>query len=388
MRQLTFMRHIFFVGLCLLFFVVEVAAQTGDILTGSKLSSGFDMGVNSSGGRTDWLRNEGEHMKMSYPAGQSWGAVFITVGKPKQHPRPFRDFSTFDTLSVEMKGESGGQQLAIGLKTNEQPDDGSETTIPVKLTSKWQTYTFSLEKFSGVNLKKLYVVIEFVFSGADVQTVYFRNVRYLGRSATNEGGSTKNAEALLPPPPLLQGGSILPQVTISYPTDQYKINSRPGRRPSILVRGTAEEIPPRSKLFLVVHPTQNDNVWANEIILSGKEWVSQAYLGGPGGLPSNDDIFEIFTTIRDIDHPLPSMFIIQDQSLFYPSKIVTVKVKIVSWFDRAVAFGRDWQISGPISAFFAVVGTIIGTIVSRKARQNSEIKTKKDRKLGKSRRSV
>src|SRR6185369_17737761 len=97
-------------------------------------------------------------LKMSYPADQSWGAVFITVGKPKQPPRPFRDFSAFGTLSVEMKGESGGEQLEIGLKTNEQPDDGTETTIPVTLTAQWQTYKFSLEKFSGANLEKLDII--------------------------------------------------------------------------------------------------------------------------------------------------------------------------------------------------------------------------------------
>src|ERR1035438_5931546 len=38
-----------------------------------------------------WLKSEGEHLKMSYSPDQSWGAVFITAGKPKQPPRPFRD---------------------------------------------------------------------------------------------------------------------------------------------------------------------------------------------------------------------------------------------------------------------------------------------------------
>jgi hypothetical protein len=156
----------------------------------------------------------------------------------------------------------------------------------------------------------------------------------------------------------------------------------------MLVRGTAEAIPAGSKLFLVVHPTQNDNVWANEITLSGKEWVSQVYLGGPGGLPNNDDIFEIFTTIRAIDHPLPPTFIIQDQPLFYPSNIVTVKVKIVSWIDRAVAYMKDLSVSGVISAAFTALGVIIGNFLGSKSKQNGKTNIKKDRKLIKSRRNV
>lgn len=369
MRRFLFVRHIFLLGLCVFFtpffFTTEVVAQTGEVLTGSKLSSGFDMGVNSSGGRTDWLKNEGEYIKMAYPAGQSWGAVFITVGKPKQPPRPSRDFSAFDTLLAEMRGESGGEQLEIGLKTNEQPDDGSETKRPVALTSEWRTYKFPLDEFTGTDVRRLYVVAEFVFSGPSAQTVYLRNVRYSGMGGgTGNGGDRSVTKSTPSPPP----ASPAPQVSISYPTDGTEVHTLPGKRPSILVRGTAEAIPAGWKLYLVVHPTQSDNVWANEIALGGKEWVSQAYLGGPGGLPNNDDMFEIFTTLRATDNPLPSTFVMQDQPLLHPSKVVTVKVKIVSWSDRAVAYAKDLQISGPIAAVFTALGGVIGAILASRSR--------------------
>jgi hypothetical protein len=156
----------------------KTTAQTRQVLAGSKLSPGFGMGVNSSGGNTHWLTNEGQDMKMSYPAGASWGAVFITIGKPKDPPRPSQDLAAFDTLLVEMKGESGGEELDIGLKTSDQPDDGSETKLPLRLTSEWHTYTFPLIEFSGTDLRRLYVVAEFVFSGANAQTAYLRNVQY------------------------------------------------------------------------------------------------------------------------------------------------------------------------------------------------------------------
>ena len=149
-----------------------------DVLIGAKLTSGFDMGVNSSGNKTNWLKTEGDHLKMSYPSDQSWGAVFITVGKPKQPPRPFRDLSAYNMLTIEMKGAVGGEQLEVGIKTNTQPDDGSETKVPVKLTSEWKPYQFRLDRFGGADLDKLYVVTEFVFSGPDSATVFARNISY------------------------------------------------------------------------------------------------------------------------------------------------------------------------------------------------------------------
>src|SRR5258708_17862341 len=94
-----------------------------DVLIGANLTSGFNMGVNSSGGRTDWLESEGSDFKMSYPANQTWGAVFITVGQPKDPPHPFRDFSAYRTLSLEMKGGAGSRTIDVGIKTNTHNDD-------------------------------------------------------------------------------------------------------------------------------------------------------------------------------------------------------------------------------------------------------------------------
>ena len=150
-----------------------------NILRGSQLEAGYGMGVNSSEGRTDWLQDAGGYFRMSYPAGQTWGAVFITVGNPTQPPRPSKDFSAFKTLTVEMRGELGGEQVEIGIKSHSQPDDGREAKIPVTLTSQWVTYDFALNQFSGADLKNIYVAIEFVFAGTEAQIVYFRNVQYV-----------------------------------------------------------------------------------------------------------------------------------------------------------------------------------------------------------------
>ncbi|MBI4472186.1 MAG: hypothetical protein HY646_05925 [Acidobacteria bacterium] len=153
-------------------------AQTRDVLVQSTLTEGFGMGVNSSGGRTDWLIRESTHFRMAYPSIQQWGAVFITVGDPRDFPRPSQNFSAYRLLSVDMRGSQGSESLEVGVKDNTQADNGTETKIPVTLTNDWRTYHFSLGRFSRADISRLYVVIEFVFAGATAQTVDFRNVRY------------------------------------------------------------------------------------------------------------------------------------------------------------------------------------------------------------------
>ena len=144
------------------------------------LASGYGMGVNTSGGLTHWLTVKNGEICMAYPSGQSWGAVFITVGQPIQPPRPGKDFSKYTRLSLELQGQSGGESVLIGIKDKNQPDDGSETRVPVSgLTKNWKPVAFSLSQFTGANLHELYVVIEFVFAGTTQETVCARNIQYL-----------------------------------------------------------------------------------------------------------------------------------------------------------------------------------------------------------------
>jgi hypothetical protein len=151
------------------------------IYVGQTLCSGYDMGVDDSGRRRTWVTDMKGSMKMAYPSGLNWGAVFITVGKPVDPPRPGQDLSAYRTLSLELRGQRGGEQVNIGVKDNTDPDNGTETKfLASNLTTSWRTYTFTLSNFTTADLTRLYVVIEFVFEpGWPAQTVYFRNINYL-----------------------------------------------------------------------------------------------------------------------------------------------------------------------------------------------------------------
>jgi hypothetical protein len=62
-----------------------------------------------------------------------------------------------------MKGDKGGEQFSVHLKDSEDPDDGSQTDIPVTLTGEWQTYDFDLASFETADLIQLYSVTGFLF---------------------------------------------------------------------------------------------------------------------------------------------------------------------------------------------------------------------------------
>ena len=158
----------------------SVTSAALNIYAGATLTEGFDMGVDTSGNRYDWVDDLNGAMQATYPSGQSWGVIYMTVGQPAAYgARASMDFSAYDSLSVEMRGETGGELVYIGIKDSHQYDDGQEMLIPVTLSDTWETYTFPLKDFRGALLSNIYLPIEFVFKNIGAETIYFKNVQYL-----------------------------------------------------------------------------------------------------------------------------------------------------------------------------------------------------------------
>jgi exo-beta-1,3-glucanase (GH17 family) len=144
----------------------------------------YGMGVESSEKQHAWVKAENGLLRMAYPTGQYWGSVFITVGDPGQRPHPWKDFSGFTRLSIEMKGEKGGEEVEIGIMHNMDPATGQERKVRRVLGNEYKTYDIPLSDFASSRLtvpeglKQLYVVTEFVFEGRQARTVYVRNIQF------------------------------------------------------------------------------------------------------------------------------------------------------------------------------------------------------------------
>ena len=122
--------------------------ETKEIFVNGGLTSGFFLGVNSSGNRTDWVTSADNSIRLAYPTGQSWGAVFITYGPIAN--RNSTNLSTFQNISLTVKGETGGESVQVGIKDAADPDDGSEIKLYLNdITTQWKTYEFKLSQFTS-----------------------------------------------------------------------------------------------------------------------------------------------------------------------------------------------------------------------------------------------
>jgi len=150
------------------------------VYDGEKLTIGYDIGVDSSERMHNWFKDEGGDFVMNYPDGQTWGAVFITVGNPNSSPqeRQFKNFSNFNTLIISMKGANGGEKVDIGIKDRTNPDDGSEIKKTVTLTNTYSEYRFALKDFSTVDIQNLYVVTEFVFGNNSPCRIFVNSIKF------------------------------------------------------------------------------------------------------------------------------------------------------------------------------------------------------------------
>ena len=154
------------------------------ILAGAQLAKGFFIGLNTSNNLTNWLSTENAaDLLMQYPPGQAWGSVFLTDGQAVATNRPGIDVSAYQSLVLDLSGDPG-TTVSVGIKDANQPDDGSETIIPLQVAGDWRTYSIPLARFSGANLTKIYVVTEFVFNGTQGQTLRVRNIGFTAAPLT------------------------------------------------------------------------------------------------------------------------------------------------------------------------------------------------------------
>ncbi len=118
-----------------------------------------------------------KEFRIEFPAIE-WGVSYIYVGKGSVEQLATKDYSSFKTIRLELKGEKGGELIKIALKDETNPTDGSEAKVSLTLTSEWKWFEIPLSAFEGTNLKKLFMPLAFVFE-KDATTIGVRNVEYV-----------------------------------------------------------------------------------------------------------------------------------------------------------------------------------------------------------------
>jgi hypothetical protein len=172
------MKRKIFLLLSSLLLVPLPAIATPLTVFNGRLSTGFDMGINTSGGKVNWATVKGDEICLNYPSGQKWGALFITVGKPRDSGRAGKDMSSFKKLTFEIKGTVGKESVSVAIKDATDPDNAKETRIPISLTTAYKKFEFPLSRFKTADLKTIYIPLELVFSEKPAN-ICVRQIQYL-----------------------------------------------------------------------------------------------------------------------------------------------------------------------------------------------------------------
>ena len=126
--------------------------------------------------RIDTVQQSDDNLRITYGGGVDWAAIFFAV-RGSSALRPSLDFSAFDQLRLELKGNVAGETVSVHLKDSLDPDDGNQTNIEIELTDQWQTYTIDLDRFENADLTQLHVVTGFLFR-QEPKSFSIRSIRF------------------------------------------------------------------------------------------------------------------------------------------------------------------------------------------------------------------
>jgi hypothetical protein len=113
-----------------------------------------------------------------YTPDAEWSVAYFRHPSNAMIERPSKDYSSYKSLKLELKGAKGGETFFIALKDADDPDDGSESRVPITLSNDWKTYEIPLSEFKTANLKELFIVTSFVFLEGE-QNFSVRNIEFI-----------------------------------------------------------------------------------------------------------------------------------------------------------------------------------------------------------------
>ena len=104
----------------------------------------------------------GDSLHIEYYGGAAWGGIWLgstSVSSDRQGI----DYSSYDKLLLELKGDAGGENILINIEDANDPADGTSTRRELQLSDSWQTYEIDLADFETADLSSLYTALGFVF---------------------------------------------------------------------------------------------------------------------------------------------------------------------------------------------------------------------------------
>lgn len=123
------------------------------------------------------IEKKGDALHIEYPGSKSWAAIFL-VYMGVDIDRPSRDFSDFDKLSLELRGDRGDEVVSVSIKDRYLPDYEAPDSVQLRLSDEWQTYEIDLADFPNTDVTALITPLSFIFV-REPQSFWLRNARFV-----------------------------------------------------------------------------------------------------------------------------------------------------------------------------------------------------------------
>jgi hypothetical protein len=107
------------------------------------------------------FRRTADSLRIESGGGVEWAGVWFPTGVNISN-RLSTDYSMYDKLVLELKGEVGGERISVNMEDMNDPADGSSTRYMLRLSDQWQTYEIDLDEFETADLRVLTVPLGFV----------------------------------------------------------------------------------------------------------------------------------------------------------------------------------------------------------------------------------
>lgn len=132
----------------------------------------------TSGFRFDSVRMEPRELQVEYLGGADWASVYL-LAMNVATGRTHADFSRFETLTLELKGDLGGEVVKVHVKDADYPDHLAPISVDLTLADDWRTYEIDLADFAPTDFSRLHVVLGFLIYPAEMpQGFSVRNAHY------------------------------------------------------------------------------------------------------------------------------------------------------------------------------------------------------------------
>ena len=119
-------------------------------------------------------------LHIDYSGGLDWASVFwLPIAENTLSGIQYQDFSRFDKLRLELKGDRGGEVIKVLVKDVNYPNDIAPVSVDLVLSDDWQTWEIDLARFAPNDRSRLAVPLGFLISPAqDPLAFSVRNARY------------------------------------------------------------------------------------------------------------------------------------------------------------------------------------------------------------------